>query len=53
MKLFHRVGYILSANLNDLVDRCENPEQMLRQAVREMETSFTQLMEAAAQGDRS
>jgi phage shock protein A len=49
MKLFHRVGYILSANLNDLVDRCENPEQMLRQAVRDMETSFTQLMEAAAQ----
>jgi phage shock protein A len=49
MKLFHRVRYILSANLNDLVDRCENPEQMLRQAVRDMETSFTQLMEAAAQ----
>ncbi len=48
MKLFQRVGYILSANLNDLVDRCENPEQMLRQAVREMETSFAQLMEAAA-----
>jgi phage shock protein A len=49
MKLFHRVRYILSANLNDLVDRCENPEQMLRQAVRDMETSFTQLLEAAAQ----
>ncbi|MEX2316341.1 MAG: PspA/IM30 family protein [Pirellulales bacterium] len=49
MKLFQRVTCILSANLNDLVDRCENPEKMLRQAVREMEASFGQLMEAAAQ----
>jgi len=48
MKLFQRVGCILSANLNDLVDRCENPEKMLRQTLREMESSFGKLMEAAA-----
>jgi phage shock protein A len=49
MKLFQRVTCILSANLNDLLDQCENPEKMLRQALREMEAAFAQLMEAAAQ----
>jgi phage shock protein A len=39
MGLFRRVSDILSANLNDLVDRYEDPEQLLRQAIREMETA--------------
>jgi phage shock protein A len=38
MQLFQRIGDIIAANLNDLVDRFEDPEVMLKQAVREMET---------------
>ena len=36
MGLFQRFGDIVSANLNDMVDRFEDPEKMLKQAVREM-----------------
>jgi phage shock protein A len=36
MGLFRRVSDIISANLNDMMERFENPEKMLRQAVREM-----------------
>jgi phage shock protein A len=37
MSIFKRIQDIISANLNDLVEGYENPEQMLRQAIREME----------------
>jgi len=32
MGMFRRVNDIIAANLNDLVDRWEDPEKMLRQA---------------------
>ncbi len=38
MRLFQRIGDIIAANLNDLVDRFEDPEVMLKQAIREMDT---------------
>ena len=38
MRLFQRIGDIVAANLNDLVDRFEDPEVMLKQAIREMDT---------------
>jgi phage shock protein A len=37
MRLFQRIGDIITANLNDIVDRFEDPEVMLKQAIREME----------------
>ncbi|HEX3600146.1 MAG TPA: PspA/IM30 family protein [Lacipirellulaceae bacterium] len=40
MGIFRRISDIVSANLNDLTDGWENPEQMLRQAIREMEESI-------------
>ena len=40
MGLFRRVNDIISANLNDMIERFENPEKMLRQAIREMERSI-------------
>ena len=46
MRLFPRIGDIIAANLNDLVDRFEDPEVMLKQAIREMET----MIEAATGG---
>ncbi|CAN5765568.1 PspA/IM30 family protein [soil metagenome] len=48
MRLFRRVSDILSANLNDLVDRFEDPEVMLKQAIREMETSISPATAATA-----
>jgi phage shock protein A len=48
MGLFKRVGHILSANLNELVDGMENPETMLNQAVREMECTLRAAMDSAA-----
>lgn len=40
MSIFKRIQDIISANLNDMVADYENPEQMLRQAVREMEDAI-------------
>ena len=48
MKIFSRIGDIISANLNDMVDGLENPEKMLRQAVREMETTIDNSRESIA-----
>lgn len=40
MKLFQRITDIISANLHDMMDRFEDPEVMLKQAIREMEESL-------------
>lgn len=49
MAIFRRIADMLSANLNDLIERIEDPEALLRQAVREMEEAVEQTMSAAAQ----
>jgi phage shock protein A len=48
MGLLKRMSGLVTANLNDLIDQCEDPEKMLRQAVRDMETALGQLMDGAA-----
>ena len=48
MGIFRRVNDIISANLNDLVDKFEDPEKMLKQAIREMEESIEEATAAAA-----
>jgi phage shock protein A len=48
MGLLKRISGLVTANLNDLIDQCEDPEKMLRQAVRDMETALGQLMDGAA-----
>jgi phage shock protein A len=48
MPIFRRIADMLSANLNDLIERIEDPEALLRQAVREMESAVEQTMNAAA-----
>jgi phage shock protein A len=40
MSIFKRIQDIVSANLNDLLEGYENPEQLLRQAIREMEDAI-------------
>jgi phage shock protein A len=56
MRLFQRISDIIAANLNDLVDRFEDPEVMLKQAIREMETMIESATGGAARaiaGERS
>ena len=43
MALLERVSTILRANLNDLVDKAENPEQLLKQIVLDMENQLMQV----------
>jgi phage shock protein A len=40
MGLFKRISDIISANLNEMAESYEDPEKMLKQAIREMETSI-------------
>lgn len=48
MGIFSRISDIISANLNDMIEGMEDPEKMLRQAVREMETTIDQAKESTA-----
>ena len=48
MGILRRVGDIISANLNDLMDCFEDPEKMLRQAIREVETLIQESKDGAA-----
>ena len=48
MGLFKRVGDIVSANLNEMVEHFEDPEKMLKQAIREMEVSIDSATKDAA-----
>lgn len=48
MSIFSRISDIISANLNDLIDGIENPEKMLRQAVREMESTIGKATDSLA-----
>jgi len=43
MALLERVGTLLRANLNDLVDRAEDPEKMLKQVILDMDNQLMQV----------
>ena len=43
MALMERVSTLLRANLNDLVDRAEEPEKMLKQVILDMENQLMQV----------
>lgn len=47
MRIFQRISDIMSANLNELIDRYEDPEAMLKQAVREMEAALAESLDSA------
>lgn len=38
--LFKRLSDLMAANINDLIDRVEDPERMIKQIIREMEESI-------------
>lgn len=43
--LFKRISDVFAANLNDLVDRVEDPERMIKQLIREMEENINSARE--------
>ena len=43
--LFKRISDVISANLNDLIDRVEDPERMIKQIIREMEENISKAKE--------
>jgi phage shock protein A len=43
MGLLERVATLVRANLNDLIDKAENPEKMLKQVILDMENQFMQV----------
>ena len=43
--LFKRISDVITANLNDLVDRVEDPERMIKQLIREMEENISSARE--------
>lgn len=49
MGLFDRIRRVVSANLNDLVSKAEDPEKMLEQAIVEMQEDLVQLRQGVAQ----
>ena len=56
MGFFTRAGDIISANINDLLDKMESPTKMMKQLVREMEAAVAktkeELVEAIANAKR-
>ena len=43
--LFKRINDMISANINDLIDRVEDPERMVKQIIREMEDNISKAKE--------
>ena len=48
MGIFKRISDIISANMNELTDQFEDPEKMLKQAIREMEDSIAEVTQQTA-----
>ena len=49
MAIFQRIGDILKANINDLLDKCENPEKMVKQIIIDMEKELEKCTNALGQ----
>lgn len=47
--LFKRISDVISANINDLIDRVEDPERMVKQIIREMEDNISQAKEGVVE----
>ena len=43
MALLERVSTLVRANLNDLIDKAENPEKMIKQVILDMENQLLQV----------
>src|SRR6201997_5924885 len=43
MGLLERVGTLIRANLNDMLDRAEDPEKLIKQVILDMENQYLQV----------
>ena len=43
MKLLERVSMLIRANLNDLIDRSEDPEKMIKQVILDLDNQYVQV----------
>lgn len=43
--IFKRISDVITANINDLIDRVEDPERMIKQIIREMEENISKAKE--------
>ena len=43
MGLLERVGTLIRANINDMIDRAEDPEKMIKQVILDMENQYLQV----------
>ena len=48
MGLFDRIGRIVRANVNDLVNKAEDPEKILDQAMKDMQNDLVEMRQAVA-----
>lgn len=48
MGLFDRIGRLIKANVNDLVNKAEDPEKILEQSLADMQEDLVQLRQAVA-----
>lgn len=49
MAIFQRVGDLIKANINDLLDKAENPEKMVKQIIIDMEKELQKCTDALGQ----
>ncbi|WP_069790681.1 PspA/IM30 family protein [Cyanobacterium sp. IPPAS B-1200] len=49
MGIFERLGRVVKANVNDLIDKAEDPEKVLEQSIREMSEDLIKMRQAVAQ----
>lgn len=49
MAIFQRIGDLLKANINDLIDRAEDPEKMVKQIIIDMEEQVRDATQALGQ----
>ena len=47
--IFKRINDVISANINDLLDRVEDPDRMIKQVIREMEDNISKAREGVVE----
>ena len=46
MGIFSRIGDVLKANINDMIDRAEDPEKMVKQIILDLQKEVSKATQA-------